>query len=175
MGLKLLERRRIGDERGFVTRIFCAEELLECGWLKPIAQINHSCTHKKGTVRGLHFQYPPHTEMKLVSAIRGELWDVAVDLRVNSATYLQWHAETLSAENNRAMLIPEGFAHGFQTLTDEVEILYCHSAAYNKEAEGGLNPSDAKLGIKWPLAISEMSPRDQNQPFIDDDFAGHSL
>jgi len=165
----------MGDERGFVSRIFCAEELAQFGWRKPIAQINHSRTHKKGTVRGLHFQYPPHAEMKLVSAIRGELWDVAVDLREGSATYLQWHAETLSAENNRAMLIPAGFAHGFQALTDEVEILYCHSVAYHKEAEGGLNPSDAKLDIKWPLAISAMSLRDQHHPFIDDKFSGLAL
>jgi dTDP-4-dehydrorhamnose 3,5-epimerase len=174
-GLKLLERRRIGDERGFVSRIFCADEFAEFGWFKPIAQINHSCTRKRGTVRGLHFQYQPYCEMKLVSVVRGELWDVAVDLRKDSATYLQWHAETLSADNNRAMLIPEGFAHGFQSLTDEVEILYCHSIAYNKAAEGGLNPSDTKLDIGWPLVISEISQRDQNHPFLDENFAGLSL
>jgi len=174
-GLQLLERQRMGDERGFLSRLFCAQELAASGWHKPIAQISHTCTHQKGAVRGLHFQYPPHAEMKLVSVIRGQLWDVAVDLREGSSTYLQWHAEILSADNNLALLIPEGFAHGFQTLTEEVEILYCHSAAYNAEAEGGLNPLDATLDIKWPLAISQMSPRDNNHPFIDDEFTGLSL
>jgi dTDP-4-dehydrorhamnose 3,5-epimerase len=174
-GLKLVERQRLGDDRGFLSRMFCAEELAESGWQKPIAQISHTYTCQKGTVRGLHFQYYPHAEMKLVSVIRGELWDVAVDLREGSPTYLQWHGETLSAQNNRAMLIPEGFAHGFQAVTDDVEILYCHSAAYSEEAEGGLNPMDTKLNIKWPLPISRMSSRDQSHPFIDDEFTGLSL
>jgi dTDP-4-dehydrorhamnose 3,5-epimerase len=174
-GLRLLERQRMVDERGFLSRIFCADELAENGWHKPIVQINHSCTRKKGAVRGLHFQCPPHAEMKLVSVIRGELWDVAVDIREGSKTYLQWHAEILSAENNRAMLIPEGFAHGYQTMTADVEVLYCHSVAYNKEAELGLNPSDAKLDIKWPMAISELSLRDKNHPVIEDGFLGFSL
>ena len=174
-GLKLLERKRMGDERGFLSRIFCADELAENGWHKPIAQINHACTRKKGAVRGLHFQRPPHAEMKLVSVIRGELWDVAIDLREGSKTYLQWHAEILSSENNRAMLIPEGFAHGYQAMTADVEVLYCHSAAYNKESECGLNPSDVTLGIKWPVAISELSLRDRNHPLVEDGFVGLSL
>ena len=163
------------DDRGFLSRIFCAEELAENGWNKPIAQINHSCTRKKGAVRGLHFQRPPHAEMKLVSVIRGELWDVAVDLRADSKTYLQWHAEILSAENNRAILIPEGFAHGYQTMTADVEVLYCHSAAYNKDSESGLNASDATLDIKWPMAISESSLKDRNHPLVEDGFVGLSL
>ena len=132
--LKLLERQRIGDERGYLSRLFCAQELADSGWQKPIAQITHTYTREKGTVRGLHFQHAPHAEMKLVSVIRGEIWDVAVDLRAGSSTYLQWHAEILSIDNNRALLIPEGFAHGFQAVTDDVEVLYCHSAAYNAEA-----------------------------------------
>ena len=175
VGLRLLERQRMVDERGFLSRIFCADELAENGWHKPIAQINHSCTRKKGAVRGLHFQRPPHLEMKLVSVIRGELWDVAVDLREDSKTYLQWHAEILSAENDRAMLIPEGFAHGYQVMTDDVEVLYCHPVAYNKEAERGLNPSDVKLEIRWPMTITALSLKDQNYSFIDDKFVGISL
>lgn len=171
-GLKLVTRHRIGDNRGFLSRMFCAEELAEAGWKKPIAQINHTYTAKKGIVRGMHFQQPPHTEMKLVSCIRGEVWDVAVDIRAESPTFLQWHAERLSAENGCAMLIPEGFAHGFQALSDDVELLYCHSLAYVSDAEGGLNPTDERLEITWPLTIAELSVRDAGHPLITGEFKG---
>ena len=171
-GLKRVQRQRLGDNRGFLARLFCAEELAAAGWTKPIAQINHTFTAKQGTVRGMHFQRPPHAEMKLVSCIRGEVWDVAVDLRVGSPTYLHWHAERLSAQNGCALLIPEGFAHGFQALTDDVELLYCHSAAYSAQAEGGLNPNDPRLGIAWPLAIAELSARDAGHALITSDFEG---
>lgn len=159
-----IERRPIQDARGSFSRLFCAEELAEAGWRKPIAQINHSVTVKTGTVRGLHYQNVPHAEMKLVSCIRGAVWDVAVDLRAGSATFLRWHAEVLSAENGYAMLIPEGFAHGFQTLTDGVELIYCHSAAYHQQAQGGLHPQDARLSIAWPRPITELSERDAQYP-----------
>lgn len=167
-GLKLVERQRLGDSRGFLTRLFCAEELTAAGWTKPIAQVNHTYTAQRGAVRGLHYQTPPHAEMKLVSCIRGEVWDVALDLRTGSPTYLQWHAETLSAGNHRALLIPEGFAHGFQALTDDVELIYLHSAAYNAAAEAGLNAKDPALNIAWPLDITELSVRDQNHPAFDE-------
>lgn len=162
----------LGDSRGYFTRLFCAEELTVVGWTKPIAQINHTYTAKKGTVRGMHYQRSPHAEMKLVSCIRGKLLDVVVDLRNDSDTYLQHHVELLSAENGKALLIPEGFAHGFQSLTDEVELIYCHSMFYNAEAEAGISPSDKKLSIKWPLPITEISTRDQNHPLIDEYFEG---
>ena len=171
-GLKCVQRQRLGDNRGFLTRLFCAEELATAGWTKPIAQINHTFTATQGTVRGMHFQCPPHAEMKLVSCIRGEVWDVAVDLRVGSPTFLHWHAERLSADNSCALLIPKGFAHGFQALTDDVELLYCHSAAYAAQAEGGLNPTDPRLDIRWPLAITELSVRDAGHPLITADFEG---
>jgi dTDP-4-dehydrorhamnose 3,5-epimerase len=171
-GLKYVERQRLNDRRGFLSRLFCAEELGDWGWSGPVAQINHSYTRHKGSVRGLHFQRSPHCEIKLVSVIRGEVWDVAVDLRRNSTTFLHWHGELLSAENGRAMLIPRGFAHGFQTLTDDVEVLYCHSTAYNANAEAGLNPLDAALEIAWPHTISEMTTRDRAHPAIDKDFTG---
>jgi len=174
-GLKLIERQRIGDSRGFLSRLFCAEELAAAGWVKPIVQINHTHTSLLGTVRGMHFQRPPHAEMKLVNCIRGEVWDVAVDLRTDSPTLLHWHAERLSADNGRALLIPEGFAHGFQALTDDVELLYCHSAAYNSSADAGLNPLDARLAITWPLAISELSARDAAHPLIETGFEGVRL
>lgn len=171
-GLKYVERQRLSDQRGYLSRLFCAEELGDYGWSGPVAQINHSYTRHKGSVRGLHFQRSPHCEIKLVSVIRGEAWDVAVDLRRNSRTFLHWHGELLSAENGRAMLIPEGFAHGFQTLTDDVEMLYCHSSPYNANAEAGLNPLDAALQIEWPHVILEMSARDRAHPAIDEDFTG---
>lgn len=171
-GLKLVERRRIGDSRGSFTRLFCAEELLDAGWHKPIVQINHTVTARRGTVRGMHFQHPPYAEMKLVSCIRGEVWDVAIDLRPDSDSFLHWHAERLSAENGRALLLPEGFAHGFQTLTEDVEMLYCHSAAYAAAAEDGLHALDPKLAIAWPLSVIDLSPRDQRHPLLTELFPG---
>lgn len=171
-GLKLVARQRVGDQRGFLSRLFCAEELAAAGWLTPIAQINHSYTASRGTVRGMHFQRPPHAEMKLVSCIRGEVWDVVIDVRAGSKSFLYWHAERLSADNGRALLIPEGFAHGFQAMTDDVELLYCHSAAYAASAEVGLNPNDAMLKIKWPLEISEQSARDSGHPLLNALFKG---
>jgi len=171
-GLKRIDRGFRSDSRGFLTRIFCVTELAKAGWHEEIVQINHTCTHKQGTVRGMHFQYPPETEMKLVSCIRGEVWDVALDIRTGSPTFLQWHAERLSANNGHALLIPEGFAHGFQTLSDDVELLYCHSRAYATDAEGGLNPRDTRLGITWPLAITEISARDTGHPLIEIGFEG---
>jgi dTDP-4-dehydrorhamnose 3,5-epimerase len=149
--------------------------LAAAGWSKPIAQINHTRTFKRGTVRGLHFQLPHCAEMKLVSCIRGELWDVAVDVRAGSKTFLQWYGEQLSADNGCALLIPEGFAHGFQSLTDDVELLYCHSAAYSAAAESGLNATDPKLAITWPLPIAERSLRDTQLPMVNDQFTGLTL
>jgi dTDP-4-dehydrorhamnose 3,5-epimerase len=175
VGLKLVERQCLGDARGFLSRLFCAEELGAAGWNQPVVQINHTYTARCGTVRGMHFQFPPHVEMKLVSCIHGEVWDVAVDMRTGSKTFLRWHAERLSAANGRAMLIPEGFAHGFQALSDDVELLYCHSAAYNAEAEAGLNPTDPKLAIAWPLQIAEVSARDAQHPMLNEQFAGVAL
>lgn len=174
-GLKRVERKRLGDNRGFLSRLFCAEELGLAGWKKPVSQINHTLTAKKGTVRGMHFQLPPHAEMKLVTCIRGEVWDVAVDLREGSPTFLRWHAERLSVDSATALLIPEGFAHGFQTLSDGAELLYCHSAAYFPESEAGLNPSDKILDIHWPLAITEISMKDSQHPMLNEQFSGLNL
>jgi len=171
-GLKIVERKRIGDERGFLSRLFCAEELSGAGWSKPVAQVNHTFTSKLGTVRGMHFQRRPHGEIKLVTCIGGEVWDVAVDLRSGSATFLQWHAERLSAENGRALLIPAGFAHGFQTLSDDAQLLYCHSAAYAPQAEAGLHPRDQRLNIAWPLPIADLSARDAAHALLTEAFAG---
>lgn len=171
-GLKLIGRKRIGDKRGFLSRLFCSDELALAGWEKPIAQINHTFTANRGTIRGLHYQYSPKSEMKLVSCIRGEVWDVAVDLRANSKSFLQWHAQILSAENCHAMLVPEGFAHGFQSLSDDVELLYLHSEAYCPQAEGALRFDDQILDIKWPLIVTEISKRDKAHSLLTPEFKG---
>lgn len=174
-GLMRITRQRLGDQRGFLSRLFCAQELAVAGWTVPIAQINLTRTERCGTVRGMHFQHPPHAEMKLVSCLRGEVWDVVVDLRADSATFLQWHGEHLTADNGQALLIPAGFAHGFQTLSDDVEMLYCHSANHVPASEGALNALDAKLAIDWPLLPSNRSERDLQHPFLAEDYRGITL
>ena len=174
-GLQLVQRQRLTDSRGELSRIFCAQELPTAGWTLPIAQINHTRTAQLGTVRGLHYQKPPHAEAKLVSCIRGEVWDVAVDLRYGSATFLQWHAQRLSADNACALLIPQGFAHGFQALSDDAELLYCHSAAYAPEFEAGMNFLDPRLAIAWPLPVAELSPRDAAHALLTTEFEGVRL
>lgn len=171
-GLKVICRKSTTDSRGSFSRVFCQEELAVAGWWKPIAQINHSRTACRGTIRGLHFQRPPNAEMKLVSCIRGTAWDVAVDIRAGSPTFLQWHAERISADNARSLLIPEGFAHGFQALTDHVELVYCHSASYAPQAETGLWPFDSMVSIPWPLATTDMSDRDASFPRLGREFQG---
>lgn len=171
-GLVVVERPRLEDHRGFFSRFFCAETLMEAGFDLPVAQINHTFTRALGALRGLHYQHPPHAEVKMVSCLRGEVFDVAVDLRAGSPTFLRWHGEVLSAGNQRSLLIPRGFAHGFQALTDDCELLYLHSAAYAPAAEGAVNALDPMLAISWPLAIADMSERDCTHPMLDPDFKG---
>lgn len=174
-GLKRVERQQANDSRGFFSRLFCADELAAAGWRKPVSQINQTLTQRRGTVRGLHFQKPPHAEMKLVTCIRGSVWDVAVDLRAGSPTFLHWHAEELSAANRCALLIPKGFAHGFQSLEDDCELLYLHSSAYAAAAESALNARDPALVIAWPLSITELSARDASHPMLDAQTTGLTL
>ncbi len=171
-GLKLVQRQRLGDARGFLSRLFCETELYLAGWVGPVAQINHTLTVHAGTIRGLHYQRPPHADMKLVSCLRGQAWDVAVDLRAGSPTYLCWHATHLSAENGCALLIPPGFAHGFQALCDNVELLYCHSMAYQPDAEAGIDALDGRLAIGWPLPALLRSGRDSGFAPIAPGFQG---
>ena len=173
--LKLIQRKPIGDQRGYLERMFCAEELQSLIGGRSIAQINHTLTARRGTVRGLHFQYPPHAEIKVVNCLRGEVFDVAVDLRQGSATFLRWHAEILSAENHKTLLIPEGFAHGFQTLTEDCELLYFHTAAWQPGAEGGLNAQDPTLDIRWPVPVTELSPRDAAHPRVTKELIGMAV
>ena len=174
-GLKVIQRQPIGDRRGYLERLFCIQDLQSVIGDRSIVQINHTFTARAGTLRGMHFQFPPHAEMKLVSCLRGEVFDVAVDLRQGSPTCFKWHAELLSADNHKTLVIPEGFAHGFQTLTDGCELLYFHTAAYRLDAEGGLNALDPALAIDWPLPITEGSARDQAHASLAADFAGLKL
>lgn len=174
-GLKIIQRPCIEDSRGYFSRFFCAEELREARFPGAIAQINQTLTRHRGAVRGMHFQYPPHAETKMVSCLQGRVFDVVVDLRRASPTFLCWHGEVLSAKNRKSLLIPEGFAHGFQTLSDDCELLYLHSAPYAPVAEGALNARDPRLSIAWPLPIGEMSERDRQHPNLEFDFPGIEL
>ena len=171
-GLIVVEREPIADERGRLERLFCADEFATQKIQLPVLQTNRTVTTRKATVRGMHFQYPPHAETKLVCCLMGKVFDVAIDLRRSSPTFLRWHGEELSANNNKSLLIPAGFAHGLQTLEDECELLYFHSAAYAADAEGGIHPSDPKIGVAWPLPIGEMSVRDRGHPALTSDFTG---
>lgn len=171
-GLVRVQRQQLGDARGFLSRIFCDQELLAAGWRGAVAQVNHTLTRERGTVRGMHFQRQPHAEVKLVNCLQGEVLDVIVDLRPRSPTFLRWHAEHLSADNGCALLVPQGCGHGFQTLSEDVHMLYLHSVAYHAAAEGGLRPTDARLAIAWPLPIAAMSERDQSHPLLTDAFEG---
>lgn len=174
-GLKVIERKVIGDGRGFLERLYCADELRDVIGDSAIAQINRTLTSMRGTVRGMHFQFPPHAEIKFVSCLRGTVFDVAVDLRRDSPTFLRWHAELLSDAEHTTILIPEGFAHGFQTLTDNCELLYFHSAAYEPVAQGGVNARDPMLAIQWPEDITEMSARDASHSMLTGDYRGVAL
>lgn len=171
-GVKLVRRHQLADDRGALSRLFCSDELQAAGWTGPVAQINHTITHQRGTLRGMHYQVPPDAECKLVTCIRGAVWDVALDLRAGSSTLLQWHAALLSADNLAAMLLPEGVAHGFQAMTDDVELIYCHSRAHAQESERGVNPMDRRVAIRWPLAVGVMSERDRSFAPLDSLFAG---
>jgi dTDP-4-dehydrorhamnose 3,5-epimerase len=173
--LKIIKRLPIGDNRGCFERIFCENDLKELLAGRRIVQINHSFTHKKGVVRGMHFQYPPHAELKIVNCLRGEIFDVAVDLRRGSPTFLKWHGEHLSADNNQALFIPEGFAHGFQTYSEDCELIYLHSAPYCQASEGGISIHDPRIRFTWPLPIAEFSLRDAGFPMLSEDFEGIQL
>jgi len=171
-GLQCVERLLVEDQRGFLSRLFCSDEFSAAGIEMAVSQINQTLTRREGAVRGMHYQVPPAAEAKLVTCIRGSVFDVAVDLRVGSPTFLRWHGELLSGGNRRALAIPQGFAHGFQALEADCELLYLHSAPYRPEAERALNASDPRLGIDWPLPISERSDRDGRHEMLTDDFKG---
>lgn len=171
-GVHVVKRELVSDERGYLERLFCAETFAPFGFSLPVAQINHTLTRRRGAVRGFHYQRPPHAEDKLVTCIKGSVFDIALDLRHDSPTFLKWHAEELSETNGKALLIPQGFAHGFQALTQDCELVYLHSRPYTPSAEGGVNVRSPALGLFWPLEISELSTRDAMHPIIDQSFQG---
>jgi dTDP-4-dehydrorhamnose 3,5-epimerase len=167
-----VQRARREDSRGFLQRLFCKRDLESVLSMREVKQVNHTNTKYAGTVRGLHFQLPPHAETKLVSCVRGEVWDVAVDLRADSPTFLRYHRELLSDSNQISLLLPEGVAHGFQTMCDDCELVYLHTETYEPDYESGINVFDDTLNIPWPLPITELSERDQRATFITDSFKG---
>jgi dTDP-4-dehydrorhamnose 3,5-epimerase len=170
--LVVAESKAFKDERGAFARLFCEQELSSVLGSRKIVQINHSCTVAAGAVRGLHYQHAPHAEMKLVRCLKGRVWDVAVDLRPQSPSYKRWYCQELSAQNSYMMVIPEGFAHGFQVLEAGSELIYLHTAFYKPEAEGGMRYDDPELGIAWPLSVTDISARDSSQTYIDSCFRG---
>jgi dTDP-4-dehydrorhamnose 3,5-epimerase len=160
-GAFIIDLDRKTDERGFFARAFCQNEFREHG-LKPIiAQANLASNAKKGTVRGMHFQYPPAAESKLVRCTRGAILDIIVDLRPESPTYLEHVAVELNEDNMTALYVPERFAHGYQTLCDNTDTSYQVGEFYTPNAEGGLRYADTRLGLRWPLPVSVISAKDQ--------------
>ena len=171
----VLKSEPIADDRGYFERLFCMNELNELLNGNTIVQINHSFTKKKGAIRGMHFQKPPEAEIKIVKCLAGSAFDVAVDLRSKSETFLKYHGEVLTPSNGLMMFIPKGFAHGFQTLEENTELLYFHTEFYNKEYESGIRYDDPALKINWKLSVSEISDRDKNFKLIENSFTGLNI
>jgi dTDP-4-dehydrorhamnose 3,5-epimerase len=163
-GAFVVELERREDSRGFFARTWCAQEAAALGLNVHIAQGNISFNRRKGALRGMHFQLPPHEEARLIRCTMGSIHDVIIDLRADSPTFMRHWSTVLSAENRRAVYLPEGFAHGFQSLEEDTEVLYQMSAAYAAEANVGVRWSDAAFGIPWPLPVTDMSERDRTFP-----------
>jgi dTDP-4-dehydrorhamnose 3,5-epimerase len=171
-GAYVIELEPFLDERGLFVRTFCQQEFAQIGFDKKIVQINHSLTRQKGTIRGLHYQRPPACEIKIIRCIQGAVFDVLVDLRAGSPTFLKWHGVELSEKNMKMVYIPERFAHGFQTLTDNTELIYHHSTFQSPVHESGLKWDDPSVSIQWPAPASVISAKDQKYPIIDKRFKG---
>ncbi len=160
----LIELEKHEDERGFFARSWCQKEFKKNGLVDDIVQANISFNIKKGTMRGLHYQIPPHAETKLVRCTRGAIYDVIIDLNPSSNTYRQWMGIELTQENYKLLYVPRGFAHGFQTLENDTEITYLTSAFYAPQAERGIRYNDPFFDIKWPLPLTEISEKDGKWP-----------
>ena len=174
-GLYIAELEPLSDDRGFFARVYCNKELEKINIEKSIKQINHSLTSTVGAIRGMHYQSTPYTEIKMVRCISGEVYDVAIDLRKDSDTFLQWHGEYLNSKNFKMMVIPEGFAHGFQVIKPNSELLYFHTESYTQKAESGILFNDKKIGIKWPLKVTDISERDLRHENIINKFKGINI
>lgn len=171
-GAWIIESNSFQDDRGAFSRLFCAREFQETLGARTVVQINHSMTHSVGAVRGLHYQNAPYAEMKIVRCLKGRVFDVAVDLRYGSPTFLKWNAVELTPENNLAYVIPEGCAHGFQVLEPNSQLLYLHTAFYTPEAEGAVRFNDSRIAVDWPLPPTDLSARDMNHPVLLETFKG---
>lgn len=171
-GAFIIELEPCKDSRGEFTRLFCQNEFGVLGWHKQIVQINHSFTIKKGVIRGLHFQNPPKAETKIVKCINGSVFDVCIDLRCGSPTFLNWYSNILSGDDHQMVYIPEGFAHGYQTLETNSELIYFHSEFYSPECESGVRYDDPLIAIKWPITITEISEKDKKHNYIHDNYKG---
>jgi dTDP-4-dehydrorhamnose 3,5-epimerase len=174
-GSRLVDLNPLGDARGFFARVFCAEEFAAQGLETSFVQANASWSAEKGTLRGMHYQLPAASEVKLVRCVRGTVWDVILDLRPDSATYGKSFGAELTADNRRAMYVPRGFAHGFQTLVSDCELFYLVSAAYAKSGERGVRWNDPRFGIAWPMTPTEISDKDRSWPDFDPTFHGIEL
>ena len=171
-GLHTIDLNPYKDDRGWFGRAYCENEFKSIRFNERFVQINHSFNAQKGTLRGMHFQKHPYGETKLIRCITGKVFDVAVDLRKDSPTFLQWEGVELSAENKRMILIPKGFAHGFITLEDNTELLYNHTEFYIPEADTGFHYNDSRANINWPISIKKISEKDRILPNIEDSFEG---
>ena len=165
-GAFLIDLERLADERGFFARTFCRHEFANHGLNVEVTQCNLSYNQRKGTLRGLHYQTAPHQEARLVRCIRGAIYDIIVDLRKDSRTYLQWHAVTLSADQRNALFVPAGFAHGFLTLADDTEVSYQMSEAYHPQSVRGIRWDDPLLAIEWPDTPRVISPKDMGYELL---------
>lgn len=167
-GAYVVQPEMRGDSRGFFARVWCQQEFESHGLVTRVVQANSSFNKLQGTVRGMHFQYEPYAETKLVRCVRGAIFDVIVDLRPASPTFRRWVGFELTEENHLALYVPEGFAHGYQTLADDSEVMYQVSQFYTPGAEGGVRYNDPAFGIEWPLSITAISAKDATWP----DFTG---
>ena len=171
-GLYIIDLHPVSDTRGWFARTYCKNEFAAIGHTKEWVQLNHSFTNKKGTIRGMHYQLPPHREIKMVRCISGAVVDIAIDLREGSETFLKWVSVELNAENKKMIYLPEGFAHGFQALTDNCELLYHHTAFYTPGAEAGIRYDDPLVNIQWPLPVTDISERDSSHLLLNESFKG---
>jgi dTDP-4-dehydrorhamnose 3,5-epimerase len=171
-GLKVIKSDFFQDSRGLFSRFFCAKELELILNDRKIVQINSSITNNVGAIRGMHYQNNPCSEMKIIRCLKGRIYDVAVDLRKDSPTFLKWQGIELTPESNLAYAIPEGFAHGFQVLEEGSHLLYLHTAFYSPELEGAVRFDDPKINISWPLNPTGLSEKDKSHTYINEEFEG---
>lgn len=171
-GAHIIDLQPVSDSRGWFARTYCKNEFAEIGHTKEWVQLNHSYTNKKGTIRGMHYQMSPHQEIKMVRCIAGAVLDIIIDLRQGSETFLNWISVELNSVNKKMIYIPAGFAHGFQTLTNDCELIYHHTAFYAPGLEKGIRHDDPFVNIQWPLPVTDISERDLSHLLLNESFKG---